>query len=49
MCVFADYAPLLNLFNIPEGKIITGALMVGYPKYKYKRLVDRNPISIYTI
>ncbi|MBV4418448.1 nitroreductase family protein [Clostridium tyrobutyricum] len=49
MCVFANYSPLLNLFNIPEGKVITGAIMVGYPKYKYKRLVDRNPISIYTI
>jgi nitroreductase len=45
-CAFLNYKPLLNLFNIPEDKVITGALMVGYPKYKYKRLVDRNPLEV---
>ena len=46
MCVFSNYSPLLKLFNIPEDKVITGALMVGYPKYKYKKLVDRNPLDV---
>lgn len=46
MCAFAGYEPLLKLFNIPENKAITGAVMVGYPKYTYKRLVDRNPLEI---
>ena len=46
MCAFSNYYPLLELFNIPTDKAITGAVMVGYPKYKYKRLVDRNPIDV---
>lgn len=41
-----DHSPLLPLFNIPEGKKITGAVMVGYPKYSYPRLVDRNPLEV---
>ncbi|EKQ57272.1 MULTISPECIES: nitroreductase family protein [unclassified Clostridium] len=45
-CAFSNYAPLLSLFNIPEDKIVTGAIMVGYPKYKYKKLVDRNPLDV---
>jgi Nitroreductase len=45
-CTFSNYSPLLDLFNIPKDKVITGALMVGYPKYKYKRLVDRNPLEV---
>jgi nitroreductase/NAD-dependent dihydropyrimidine dehydrogenase PreA subunit len=46
MCVFAKYGPLLELFKIPNGKVITGAVMLGYPKYKFKRLVDRNPLDV---
>lgn len=46
MCIFAKYEPLLKLFNIPQGKVITGAVMVGYPKYRFKRLVDRNPLDV---
>lgn len=46
MCLFAGYEPLLKLFNIPEDKVITGAVMVGYPQYKYQRLVDRNPLDV---
>lgn len=41
-----DHSPLLTLFHIPEGKKITGAVMVGYPKYSYPRLVDRNPLEV---
>ncbi|QLY78952.1 nitroreductase family protein [Clostridium intestinale] len=36
---------LLKLFNIPLSKKITGAVMVGYPKYIYPRLVDKNPLE----
>lgn len=46
MCAFAEYAPLLNLLNIPKDKVITGAVMVGYPKYKFQRLVNRNPLEV---
>lgn len=39
-------SPLLELFQIPENKKITGAVMVGYPKYTYPRLVDRNTLDV---
>lgn len=45
-CIFAGYAPLLELFNVPKDKVITGAVMTGYPKYKFKRLTDRNPLDV---
>ena len=40
-----DNSPMLKLFNIPKDKKITGAVMVGYPKYNYPRLVERNPLK----
>ena len=40
-----ENSPLIQLFNIPKDKKITGAVMVGYPKYTYSRLVDRNPLQ----
>lgn len=45
-CAFAGYAPLLEQLDIPEGKVLAGAIMAGYPKYRYSRLVDRNPLEI---
>lgn len=46
MCLFDKYQPLLDLFNIPKEKEITGAVMVGYPLYRYQRMVDRNPLDV---
>lgn len=46
MCAFSNYAPLLDLFKIPDNKSLTGAVMVGFPKYSFKRLVDRNPLDV---
>ena len=46
MAAFANYPPLLELIGLPEGKAITGALMLGVPKYKYQRLVERNPLAV---
>jgi nitroreductase/NAD-dependent dihydropyrimidine dehydrogenase PreA subunit len=45
-CASIEHSPLLKLFNIPEEKKITAAVMIGYPKYSYKRLVDRNPLEV---
>ena len=45
-CASLRKSPLLKLFNIPEGKVITAAVMVGYPKYSYNKLVDRNPLEV---
>lgn len=36
---------MYKIFNIPEKKKITGAVMVAYPKYSYKRFTDRQPLS----
>lgn len=41
-----DNSLILELFNIPKDKKITGAVMVGYTKYNYPRLVDRNPLQV---
>ena len=46
LCAFSGHEPLLKLFNIPEGKKITGAVMVGYPQYPYQRLTERNPLEV---
>ena len=46
MCAFNNYYPLLELFNIPKNKVLTGAVMVGYPQFGYNRLVDRNPLDV---
>jgi len=42
---FSKGNPMDELFSIPENKTIRGAMMVGYPKYHYPRLVDRNPLD----
>ncbi|HBF39067.1 MAG TPA: ferredoxin [Firmicutes bacterium] len=46
MCASSKYYPLLELFNIPDDKKLTGAVMVGYPQYSFQRLVDRNPLDV---
>lgn len=46
ICALSDHSPMLKLFNIPEGKKITGAVMVGYPEYSYKRMVERDPLDV---
>jgi len=44
-CASIENSPLLDLFNIPKEKKIVAAVIVGYPKYHYKRLADRNPLD----
>ena len=45
-CAASGYQPLLDLLNLPEGLVLTGGLMVGYPRYLYKRLVNRNQLHV---
>jgi nitroreductase/NAD-dependent dihydropyrimidine dehydrogenase PreA subunit len=45
-CVFSGYAPVIALLDLPAGKAFTGALMAGYPRYTYHRLVDRKPLEV---
>jgi len=46
MCAAAEGAPLPALLGLPEETAVAGALMVGYPKYRYQRLVDRDPLQV---
>lgn len=46
MAAFSGYGPLLELLKIPQNYLFTGAVMVGHPKYKFQRLVCRNPINV---
>jgi nitroreductase len=46
VCAAAEYQPLLNLLNLPENMSVTGGIMVGYPQFTHKRMVDRNPLQI---
>ena len=43
---FSGLSSLPDLLKIPEGRQFTGALMVGYPKIAFRRLVDRNPLDL---
>lgn len=46
MAAAAGYPPLYELLAVPADMTITGAIMAGYPAYRYHRLVDRNPLSV---
>lgn len=45
-CARSGYQPLLKVLDIPEELIVTGGIIVGYPKYSYKRLVDRSQLKV---
>lgn len=36
------WEPLKKELNLPEGHVCMGTMMVGYPKYRYRRLPQRN-------
>ena len=46
MCAFAGHPALYELLAVPEDLTITGAIMVGYPRNRYQRLVDRDPLKV---
>lgn len=41
-----QWKPLQEALELPEGNAACGIMMVGYPKYKYQRLVPRNQPKI---
>ena len=45
-CALSEDSPLNKLLHIPEDKKITGCVMVGYPKNKFKRFTERQPLSV---
>ncbi len=46
MAAAASYPDMIKALALPEGFVTHGALMVGYPKYKYQRIPGRKPASI---
>lgn len=46
-CAQAGYGPLLELLGVPDGYTVAGAIMVGYPKYKYRYMPEREPLTVY--
>jgi len=46
LCVIDGYGPVLRLLDIPPGLTFSGAMVVGYPRYAYKRLPERNPLRV---
>lgn len=45
-CGIRGYKPLADLLGVSPKYKIVGTLMVGYPKYKYRRLVERQPLKV---
>jgi nitroreductase len=40
------FPPMIEALSLPGGHQVYGALMVGYPRYKYQRIPLRKPASI---
>jgi len=41
-----EWQPLRDAVSLPDGNVLTTAMMVGYPKYRYTRLPERNAPQI---
>jgi nitroreductase/NAD-dependent dihydropyrimidine dehydrogenase PreA subunit len=41
-----SYPPMIEALGLPEGTTPYGALMIGYPVYKYQRIPARKPADI---
>jgi nitroreductase/NAD-dependent dihydropyrimidine dehydrogenase PreA subunit len=40
------WQPLRDALRLPEGQVLTTAMMVGYPKYRYRRFPERRKAEI---
>jgi len=40
------WPPVMEALNLPEGHVVYGALMIGYPKHRYHRMPLRNEPGI---
>lgn len=41
-----QWPPLQEALAVPTGQMVAGALMVGYPRYRYARLPERNEAQV---
>jgi len=44
--IAAVHAPLRQALSVPENYSVCGGLMLGEPKYSYRRIPPRNPLSV---
>jgi nitroreductase len=40
------YPPIIEDLGLPAGNVVTSVMMLGYPKYKFQRAVDRKPLEV---
>ena len=40
------WGPLQQALGLPEGHVVCGAMLVGYPKYRYRRIPVRNEARV---
>ena len=40
------YQPLIDYLNLPADNVCYGAVVLGYPKYKYYRIPERNNVKV---
>ena len=45
-CAQENYQPLRDFLQVPIKQNVVGCMLVGYPKYKYQRLVDRQHLKV---
>ncbi|NQT58123.1 MAG: nitroreductase family protein [Bacteroidetes bacterium] len=41
----SSYAPLIDALDLPKGHVVHGGVMIGYPKYTYKRVPLRKGLK----
>ncbi len=41
----ARYSPLQEVLALPDGEVLYGGLMIGYPQYRYLRIPERKPLQ----
>jgi nitroreductase/NAD-dependent dihydropyrimidine dehydrogenase PreA subunit len=42
-----NHSPLAAMLGIPEGHVVRGGLMLGYPKYRYRLVPPRNEAKVH--
>jgi nitroreductase len=46
VCASKKYPPLMDALGVPDGRDVVGAMTAGYPKFRYPRLVERDPLDV---
>ena len=41
-----NYSPVIENLDLPSGNVVCSVLILGYPRLKYHRTVDRKPIKV---